>query len=239
MLIIPAIDLIDGRIVRLKQGEYNSKTIYYENPLDFIEQIKEYNFPRLHIVNLSNADTEKISEYGFIKNFKYNPEVIIQYGGGIRKSSELENLTDAGVNYFIIGSLFFSNSSEFKKMLSQYRPEQFIISADVLDKNVYIKGWKENSNINIDTAIRMGLELNTTTFLITDIKKDGMLQSPNFDLYKELIEKYPKINIIASGGVSSLEDLRILEDIGVYAVVVGKAIFENKISLKELKSFGN
>ncbi|MCK9279852.1 MAG: 1-(5-phosphoribosyl)-5-[(5-phosphoribosylamino)methylideneamino] imidazole-4-carboxamide isomerase [Melioribacteraceae bacterium] len=239
MLIIPAIDLIDGKIVRLKQGGYNSKTVYYDNPLDFIEQIKEYNFPRLHIVNLSNADTEKISEYGFINNYKYNPAIKIQYGGGIRNVFDLKNLSDAGANYFIIGSLFFSNIAEFKKMLSVYPSEQFIISADVSDKYVYIKGWKENSNINIDSAIRMGLELNTTTFLITDIKKDGMLQSPNFDLYKELKEKYPEIKIIASGGVSSLDDLRILEDIGVYAVVVGKAIFENKISLKELKSFGN
>lgn len=239
MLIIPAIDLIDGKIVRLKQGEYNSKTVYYENPLDFIEQLKKYNFSRLHLVNLSNADTEKISDYSFIKDYKYNTEIKIQYGGGIRKAFELEHLSNAGVDYFIVGSLFFSNNNEFKKMVSLYSPEQFIISADILDNNVYIRGWKENSNINIDDAIKMGIELNTYTFLITDIKKDGMLQSPNFDLYKELKEKYSQIKIIASGGVFSLNDLKILEDIGVYGVVVGKAIFENKISLKELKSFGN
>ncbi|KUO62407.1 hypothetical protein APF79_07810 [bacterium BRH_c32] len=239
MLIIPAIDLIDGKIVRLKQGEYNSKTVYFENPLDFIEQLKEYNFQRIHLVNLSNADTEKISDYSFLNDFIYDTELKIQYGGGIRNASELEHLSNAGVDYFIIGSLFFSNNNEFKNMVSLYNPERFIISADILDKNVYIRGWKENSNINIDDAIRMGLELKTNTFLITDINKDGMLQSPNFDLYKELKEKYPEIKIIASGGVSSLDDLEILEDIGVYGVVVGKAIFENKISLKELKSFGN
>ena len=239
MLIIPAIDLIDGKIVRLKQGEYNAKTIYYENPLDFIEQIKEYDFKRLHLVNLSNAETEKINDYSFVNDFKYNNEINIQYGGGIRKAFELEHLSNVGVDYFIIGSLFFSDNNEFKKMVSLYNPERLIISADIMEKNVYIRGWKENSNINIDDAIKMGVELKTNTFLITDIKRDGMLQSPNFDLYKELQEKYPRIKIIASGGVSSLDDLKILENIGVYGVVVGKAIFENKISLKELKSFGN
>ncbi|MDX9925411.1 MAG: 1-(5-phosphoribosyl)-5-[(5-phosphoribosylamino)methylideneamino] imidazole-4-carboxamide isomerase [Ignavibacteriaceae bacterium] len=239
MLIIPAIDLIDGKIVRLKQGEYDSKTVYYENPIDFIEQLKDYKFPRIHLVNLSNADMENISNYSFLNAFKYNNEIKIQYGGGIRKAFELELLSNAGVDYFIIGSLFFSDNNEFKKMVSLYNSEQFIISADIMDKNVYIRGWKENSNINIDDAIKMGVELKTNTFLITDIKRDGMLQSPNFDLYKELQEKYPGINIIASGGVSSLDDLKILEDIGVYGVVVGKAIFENKISLKELKNFDN
>ncbi len=239
MLIIPAIDLIDGKIVRLKQGEYNAKTIYYENPLDFIEQIKEYDFKRLHLVNLSNAETEKITDFSFVNDFKFNNDLEIQYGGGIRKAFELEHLSKAGVDYFIIGSLFFCDNNEFKKMVSLYNPERLIISADIMEKNVYIRGWKENSNINIDDAIKMGVELKTITFLITDIKRDGMLQSPNFDLYKELQEKYPGIKIIASGGVSSLDDLKILENIGVYGVVVGKAIFENKISLKELKSFGN
>jgi phosphoribosylformimino-5-aminoimidazole carboxamide ribotide isomerase len=234
MLIIPAIDIIDGKVVRLSKGEYSSVVNYDKSP---IEQAKIYNdlgFEWLHVVDLSGSKDGKINTIKIIEEIKYKTNLKLEFGGGIRSKQDVVSLNNIGVDGIIIGSLAVTSKDEFESIFSDVEPNKIIIAADVLDYQIRIKGWTENSNIHLFDHIEYCSKLGIRNFLCTDIAVDGMLTGPSYSLYKETIMKYPKIQLTASGGVSNLHDITQLSELPIRGVVVGKAIYENKINLEEL-----
>lgn len=239
MLIIPAIDIINNSVVRLSKGKYDNITDYKESPFDRAVIFAEHNFEWIHIIDLMGSKEGSINIGEIITEIKKQTKLKIEFGGGIRSSEDVLNVIDYGIDKVIIGSLAINNKKEFEKAIVKTGPNKIIIAADVLHENIQVKGWTENSGIRLNDHIKYCFELGITNFLITDIDKDGLLEGPNTSLYQKCISTFPQINIIASGGVSSLKDLNNLNEINCYAAVVGRAIYENKIDLKELARFGN
>ncbi|MEE9430382.1 MAG: 1-(5-phosphoribosyl)-5-[(5-phosphoribosylamino)methylideneamino]imidazole-4-carboxamide isomerase [Melioribacteraceae bacterium] len=234
MLIIPAIDIIDGEVVRLSKGKYDSKVSYDKTPL---EQAKIYNdlgFEWLHVVDLSGSRDGNINTLKIIEEIKNNTNLKLEFGGGIRSKQDVVSLNDIGVDGIIIGSMSITNHDEFESIFTDVETNKIIIATDVLDYEIRIKGWTENSNVHLYDHISYCSSLGIKNYLCTDIAVDGMLTGPNYDLYKSTIEKYPKIKLTASGGVSKIEDVIKLKELPVRGIVIGKAIYENKINLKEL-----
>lgn len=238
MLIIPAIDIIDGKVVRLTEGEFENRTEYSNSPLEQALLFKKNQFSKIHIVDLKASLSENISTMKTLKEIQLKTELKIEFGGGIRNLEIAKKIKGIGVDELIIGSLSILNKTELKQIANSVGSESIIIAADVINESIFIKGWTKDTGINIFDHIKYCNSLGIQKFLCTDIEKDGKLEKPNFELYKQLKDKFPKLYFIASGGVSSIEDLRELEKIGIPAVVVGKAIYENRISIEELKSFG-
>ncbi|MFH1196643.1 MAG: 1-(5-phosphoribosyl)-5-[(5-phosphoribosylamino)methylideneamino]imidazole-4-carboxamide isomerase [bacterium] len=239
MLIIPAIDILDGKVVRLFKGDFSTSKIYNDSVIEQAKIFSSFGFERIHIVDLSGSKDGRINTKELLTQIKNETGMQIQFGGGIRTGDDLGDLFAAGVDYVIVGSLPFVNKNEFESALQKYDSNKIIISADVLDEFIYIKGWQENSHIKIKQHIESCLGSGLTKFLITDINKDGSLTGSNIILYERLLSSFEKINIIASGGVSSIEELKQLEDTGCAAAIVGKSIYEGKIKLKELSEFGS
>lgn len=235
MKIIPAIDILDNKLVRLEKGDYNSSKIYSEDPVEAAKRFYNAGFNLLHIVDLSGSKTGKISVTEIIKRIKNETKLKIQFGGGIRSVADAKKLIDSGIDKLIIGSISVSDKNEFEKIVLNVGTQKIIAAVDVKDDFVMIKGWTVDSNIKINDHINYCLSFGLETFLCTDIKKDGMLTGPNINLYKKLYKDFSSIKIIASGGVSNLKDLQKLSELDLYGAVVGKAIYENKIDLKELK----
>jgi len=234
MLIIPAIDIIDGTVVRLSKGKYESKVNYNKTPL---EQAKIYNdlgFEWLHIVDLSGSKDGKINTVKILEEIRKNTNLKIEFGGGIRLKQDVTLLDNIGIDGIIIGSLSVTNKNEFESILDSINPNKIIVATDILNYEIRIKGWTENSKIHLYDHIKYCSRLGIENFLCTDIAVDGMLTGPNYGLYKASLEKYPKIKLTASGGVSNLQDVIKLIELPIRGVVIGKAIYENKINLKEL-----
>lgn len=237
MLIIPAIDILDGNVVRLQKGDFATAKSYFENPLDQIEIYDEYGFEWIHLVDLSGAKEGKITTFAILEEIKKRTKLKIQFGGGIRSIDDVLKLFSLGVNKVIIGSLPFVDRREFEKVLRNIPLEDIIIAADTFRGEVVEQGWKENTCLEISAYITECREYGLKNFLITDIDKDGMLEGPNLRLYKGLKEAFPEIFIFASGGIRGVSDLHKLDELNCDAVVIGKAIYENKIDLKELAKF--
>ncbi len=235
MKIIPAIDILDNKLVRLEKGDYNSAKVYSDNPLDMACTYSDLGFEWLHIVDLSGAKSGKLFIKELISRIKRETKIKIQVGGGIRNLNDAKMLIDKGVDRLVIGSISITDKEEFERIISEIGSEKIIVSVDVKDNSVMIKGWTLNSEIRLNDHIDYCLTKNVKAFLCTDIKKDGMLTGPNTDLYKNLVKEFPSAEFIASGGISSVQDLISLKELNLYAAVVGKAIYENKIDLKELK----
>ncbi len=234
MKIIPAIDIIDGKVVRLSKGKYESKVIYEKTPLEQAEIYNDLGFDWLHIVDLSGSKEGKINTIKILKEIKNKTNLKIEFGGGIRTKQDVITLNNIGVDGIIIGSLSITNKQEFESVFNNIEPNKIIIATDVLDYNIRIKGWTENTNVHLFNHIEYCTALGVPNFLCTDIAVDGMLTGPNFNLYKSTLEKFPEIKLTASGGVSNLNDIIKLQELPLRGVVVGKAIYENKIDLKEL-----
>jgi len=232
MKIIPAIDIKNSKCVRLYKGQMEKETIYFENPLDAAINFQKNGFSRLHIVDLDGAVKGSLENLNVLKNIKENTEFILQYGGGIRSYEKAKKILDLGINYIIIGTMAIKSPETLEKISSAY-PGQIIVSLDVNGENVAVSGWKEDSEVNVFDAIKNLIAIGIDTFLITDISKDGTLEGPNVELYKKINTLY-NINLIASGGVGSMKDLEKLKTIGIKNVIVGKALYEKKIDLKEL-----
>ena len=238
MLIIPAIDILDGKVVRLMKGDFSTAKSYSENPLDQAKVYDDYGFEQIHIVDLSGSKEGKISTIKIIEEIKHRTKLRIEFGGGIRSVDDASNLLAIGVDQIVIGSLPFVNRLEFERIVELVPPAKIIIAADTSRGEIVMKGWSENSALEISVYITQCKEYGLNNFLITDIAKDGMLEGPNFRLYQNLKEIFPDIYIIASGGISEMNDLIYLDELKCSAAIVGKAIYENKISLKELSEFG-
>lgn len=237
MLVIPAIDIIDNKVVRLSKGEFSSKKIYSENPLDLVKQFYDAGFKRIHIVDLEASKTGSFTCLNLLKKIKNQFEIKIQFGGGIRKLDDLKLLDDIGIDYFILGSITVKDEAIVVSMIDLYDKSKFIFASDVFNNIIKVSGWTESTDISIYDYIKKWQNKNINNFLCTDIGKDGMLQGPSFDLYKDLLERFSNLNLIASGGISSLSDLVELDKFGIEFTVVGKAFYEEKISIEELGQF--
>lgn len=237
MLVIPAIDIIDNKVVRLSKGEFNSKIIYSENPLELVRHFKEAGFKRIHVVDLEASKTGSFTCLDLLSKIKEKYEIKIEFGGGVRNTEDVKSLIEVGVDYIILGSVTVKSETEVMSFINSFDQTKFIFAADVLDKKIKVSGWTESIDITVDEYIEKWQNEKINTFLCTDISKDGMLQGPSFNLYKELMNKFPCVDLIASGGISQYDDLVKLKNLGIKYGVVGKAFYENKITLEELAQF--
>jgi phosphoribosylformimino-5-aminoimidazole carboxamide ribotide isomerase len=234
MKIIPALDILDNKLVRLEKGKFQSFKVYSDNPLEVAKTFAESGFEWIHIVDLSGSKSGEISTIDLLDKIKNHTRLKIQFGGGIRSLEDAKQLMNY-VDGIIIGSLSVTDKNEFEKIISEIGEQKIICAVDVKDEKVMIKGWTVDSELTLQNHIDYCSSVGIKNFLVTDIQRDGMLTGPNINLYGKLIKNYPSLNFIASGGISSYDDLIHLKKINTYAVVVGKAIYEKKISLKELK----
>jgi len=237
MLVIPAIDIIDNKVVRLSKGEFNSKKIYSENPLELVHDFKEAGFERIHIVDLEASITGSFTCLDLLSKIKEKFEIKIEFGGGVRSDEDVKRLFQVGVDYIILGSMTVKSETEVMSFINSFDKSKFIFAADVLDNKIKVSGWTESTDITIDEYIEKWQNERINAILCTDISKDGMLQGPSFNLYKELMNKFPGVDLIASGGISQFNDLVKLKNLGLTYAVVGKAFYENKITLEELAQF--
>ena len=238
MLIIPAIDIIDGKLVRLTEGNFDEATSYSNSPLEQAKIFADNSFEWLHVVDLKGSLANEISVLPILEDIKNKTDLKIEFGGGIRSLKSAKELIRIGIDRLIIGSLSILDKKKFEEIVSEVGSDSIIIATDVINESVFIKGWTETSGVNLFDHIEYCKTLGINKFLCTDITKDGKLENPNFDLYKKLKERKAGINIIASGGVSSTDDIEKLKMLDLYGAVVGKAIYENRISIEELKNIG-
>lgn len=234
MRIIPAIDIIDGKCVRLAQGDYAQKKIYNENPLEVASSFAEAGLKSLHLVDLDGAKAGKVINWRVIESITSNTDLIVDFGGGIKTDDELTRLFDAGVQQVNLGSIAVKKPDLVEAWINKYGAQKIILSADVKNELVAISGWLEDSTMNITGFISDYLKKGIEYVTCTDISTDGMLGGPNIALYSKLLKTFPGIRLIASGGVSGLKDLDELKKINVDGVIVGKAIYEGRITLEEL-----
>lgn len=237
MTIIPAIDIIDGKCVRLTQGDYAQKTIYNENPVEVAKSFEDAGLKRLHLVDLDGAKAGKVTNWKVLENIAAVTNLVIDFGGGIKQKEDVELVLNSGARYATIGSLAVKSEAVFSEWIEAYDPERFLLGADVKNEKITIGGWLETTDIDVFDFIRKYTAKGINNIFCTDVNKDGLLQGPSVELYKKIIAQFPAINFIASGGVSSLDDLKSLQNVGCNGAIVGKAIYEGRISLEELKAF--
>jgi phosphoribosylformimino-5-aminoimidazole carboxamide ribotide isomerase len=234
MEIIPAIDIIDGKCVRLKQGDYGQKTIYNENPAEVARQFEAAGITRLHLVDLDGAKAGKVTNWKTLEAVTLATKLVVDFGGGIQSAADVQIILDNGARYAAVGSVAVKNEPLFSEWLQEFGPDVFLLGADVRNEQLAVKGWTETTTLNIFDFIENMLQKGVTRFFCTDIGKDGMLEGPSIDLYQRLLARFPGMHLIASGGVSSLEDVRLLRQTGCSGAIIGKAIYEGRIRLEEL-----
>jgi phosphoribosylformimino-5-aminoimidazole carboxamide ribotide isomerase len=237
MRIIPAIDIIDGKCVRLTQGDYGLKKIYNENPLEVALSFEAAGLKFLHLVDLDGAKAGKVTNWKVIQDLTSKTNLKIDFGGGIKTEQEVKELFDSGISQVNLGSIAVKNQKMVEGWISKFGPDKIILSADVKNEMIAISGWTENASKNIENFLLDYEKKGIRYVTCTDISTDGMLAGPNVVLYKKLVTLFPFLNIIASGGVSSIQDLNELRAVKVEGVIVGKAIYEGRVSLEELKNF--
>lgn len=235
--IIPAIDIIDGKCVRLSQGDYATKKVYNEDPLEVAKEFEAHGLHRLHVVDLDGAASHHVVNYNVLDKIASRTSMIIDFGGGIKSDQDIVIAFDNGAQMVTIGSVAVKEPALMKRWIEMFGSEKLILGADVKDEKISINGWKEDSEIELMPFLDDYSQKGIRKVLCTDISKDGMLNGPAVDLYKKIIEKFPDMHLIASGGVGCIEDIEKLEEANIPAVVFGKAIYEGKISLKELSRF--
>lgn len=234
MEIIPAIDIIEGKCVRLTEGDYSSKTEYAYSPLEMAKQYEDLGFKRVHLVDLDGAKAGSVINWKIVEEVSTETKLSIDFGGGVKTTAEVQRILDLGVSYVTVGSIAAKQPNEFRGWLETFGAEKFFLGADVRDQKIMTAGWLERTDIDLSEFIEQYMKMGVNHFFCTDISKDGQLMGPATDLYKQLIESFPAINLVASGGVSSLSDLNELKEIGCSGAIVGKAIYEGKIALQDL-----
>jgi phosphoribosylformimino-5-aminoimidazole carboxamide ribotide isomerase len=237
MQIIPAIDIIEGKCVRLTEGDYSQKKIYNENPLEVAKQFEDAGLQRLHLVDLDGAKAGAVKNWKVLETIAGKTSLIIDFGGGIKKEEDVRIVFDSGAAFATVGSIAVKNETEFVKWLLIFGAEKFLLGADVKEEKIAINGWMEKTDVWIYDFMEKYIAHGVQQVFCTDVSKDGKLEGPSIELYKNIISKFPGLYFIASGGVSSMKDLEELQTIGCKAAIVGKAIYENKISISDLKNF--
>ena len=233
--IIPAIDLIDGKCVRLTKGDYSQKKQYDASPLDMALRYQDIGIHRLHLVDLDGAKSSSPRNLHVLEEIATRTSLDIEWGGGIKSDEALRNAFNAGAHHLIIGSVAVSRPEQFARWLDQYGGDRLILGADVNDGRVAINGWMDQSEQTIESLIDRFRPYGLREVICTDIAKDGMLQGPSFDLYARLQAAYPELDIIVSGGISAMDDIYRLNEMNLRHVIVGKAIYEGRISLEEIR----
>ncbi len=235
--IIPAIDILDGKCVRLSKGEYASKKIYSEKPLEVAKTFEDHGLKRLHVVDLDGAKSNHIVNFHTLYEIASNTSLTIDFGGGIKGDADLHIAFDNGASMVTLGSIAVRNPETLLEWIRYYGADRIILGADVKNQKIAINGWEEESEVELNAFLKHYTENGIRQVLCTDINRDGLLQGPSIELYQKILEEFPGLYLMASGGVSSLDDIYQLEQSKVSAVVLGKAIYERKISLKELEQF--
>lgn len=235
--IIPAIDLIEGKCVRLTQGDYAQKTIYNESPLEVAKQFEDIGMKRLHLVDLDGAKKGEVVNLKVLEAIASKTKLTIDFGGGIKKDSSIQCVFDAGAAMAAIGSVAVKQPELFYSWISKYGPEKLFLGADVNEEMIAVSGWLEKTTIPVLNFIEQNIEKGIQHIFCTDISKDGLLQGPSVDLYKKISKTFPGIQLTASGGVSEWSDVEELERIGCSGVIIGKAIYEQRISFETLKNY--
>lgn len=235
--LIPAIDIIDGKCVRLTKGDYDQKTVYNDDPVSVAKHFEELGAKRLHMVDLDGARSKHVVNIEVLRAVKEKTKLIVDFGGGIKTEEDIEKVLNGGADMVTIGSIAVTEPELFNTWLSRYGAERIILGADAKNSMISINGWKEERGEQLQDFLARYIAMGVKNVLCTDISKDGMLQGPAIDLYRGIIEAHPSMHLIASGGVSCMEDIKKLEEAGIPAVVFGKAIYEGRINMTEL--FGN
>jgi phosphoribosylformimino-5-aminoimidazole carboxamide ribotide isomerase len=235
--IIPAIDIIGGKCVRLTRGDYTRKKIYNEDPVEVALQFQDAGITRLHLVDLDGAKNAEVKNWKVLEKIASKTKLSIDFSGGLSSDKSVEIAFNSGASYAAVGSVAVKDEFTLTKWIMTYGAQKFIIGADVRDEKVFVRGWTEITNFSVFELIEKYRLKGVKKFFCTDINKDGMLQGPAIFLYKKIINMFPAIDLIASGGVSSLTDITELRETGCEGVIIGKALYENKINLQELKRF--
>jgi phosphoribosylformimino-5-aminoimidazole carboxamide ribotide isomerase len=233
--IIPAIDLIDGKCVRLSQGDFTQKKIYNENPLEVAKEFEQFGIKRLHLVDLDGAKNGKVTNLHVLEKIAQNTNLTIDFGGGIKSDEDIQGVFDAGASLAAIGSVAVKESEKFFVWLDKYGSDKILLGADVRDKKLAINGWQTDTELEIIPFLKDYFNKGVTQAFCTDISKDGVLEGTSNELYSEILGHLPKLKLIASGGVSKIEDVYELEKVGCSGVIIGKAIYEGRINLEELR----
>ncbi len=232
--LIPAIDIIDGKCVRLTKGDYDCKTVYHDNPVEVAKHFEELGFKRLHLVDLDGARNKHIVNEKVLRDITQETSLTVDFGGGIKSNDDIRKAFDNGAAMVTVGSVAVTHPKWFFEWLREYGSNRMILGADVRHGMISINGWKEDSAEPLIPFLKKFIVKGVKNVLCTEISKDGMLNGPALPLYQEIIKTYPSMNLIASGGVSGVEDIQALEEAGIPAVVFGKAIYEGKIHLETL-----
>ena len=237
--LIHAIDIIEGQCVRLTKGDYDQKTVYRDSPAEVAKEFEEIGFKRLHVVDLDGAKSKHIVNSEVLRRITTDTQLIVDFGGGIKTDEDIEKAFTAGASMVTIGSIAVTNPDLFMGWLEKYGAERIILGADVRHGKVSINGWKEDSSEDLLPFLKKYVDAGVKNVLCTEISKDGTLTGPAIELYQSMMTAYPELHLIASGGVSSIDDIKALEAAGIPAVVFGKAIYEGKINLNELWDWQN
>lgn len=237
MEIIPAIDIIGGKCVRLTQGDYSQKKVYGDNPLEMAQQFESAGIKRLHLVDLDGARTKKIVNQHVLESISRNTSLKIDFGGGVQSDIDIQLAFDSGASQVTGGSIAVKNPALFLSWIKKHGSEKIILGADAKNRKIAIGGWEETTTADVISFIKDWSAKGIRYIICTDVAKDGLLQGPSIDLYKDILQEVPEVQLIASGGVSSMKDLEELEKCGVYGTIVGKAFYEGRIGLKDLASF--
>ncbi|MDH7461242.1 1-(5-phosphoribosyl)-5-[(5-phosphoribosylamino)methylideneamino]imidazole-4-carboxamide isomerase [Chitinophagaceae bacterium 26-R-25] len=235
MEIIPAIDIIDGKCVRLTQGDYEQKKIYNEHPLEVAKEFEDAGLQRLHLVDLDGAKAGAVKNWKVLETIASKTSLTIDFGGGIKKEEDVKVVFDSGAALATVGSIAVKDEKTFVQWLKKFGAEKFLLGADVKDEKIAVGGWLETTDVWIYDFIEKYINHGVQQIFCTDVSKDGKLEGPSIDLYKNIIAKFPSLHFIASGGVSNIDDVHELREIGCSGAIIGKAIYEGRIAINDLK----
>ncbi len=237
--LIPAIDVIGGKCVRLAQGKYESKKVYADDPLDVAKAFEAHGIRRLHVVDLDGAASHHIVNYRTLERLATHTSLVIDFGGGVKSDDDLRIAFECGAQLVTGGSIAVKEPDVFCHWLQTYGPERIILGADVKEGRIAVNGWQEESACELFSFLGDYLSRGVTQAICTDVGRDGMLQGPSVDLYREILRQHPALYLVASGGVGSLHDVEALEAAGIPAVIIGKAYYEGRITLEEMEKSMN
>lgn len=235
MKIIPAIDIIDGKCVRLSQGDYAQKTVYNEDPLEVAKEFEDHGIRYLHLVDLDGAKSSKVVNWNVLERIATKTNLHIDFGGGVKSDEDIRGVFNAGAKQVTAGSIAVKSPETVERWINEFGGERIILGADVRNRKIAINGWLEESELEISTFLDRYLKMGIHTSICTDISKDGMLQGASTELYVDLLKQFSDLQLIASGGVTSIQEIIELQQKGLHGAIVGKAIYEGRIKLKELE----
>ncbi len=235
--LIPAIDLIDGKCVRLVKGDFNLKTVYHDDPVDVAKRFEDTGFRRLHIVDLEGAGQGRLMHLKIMEKIAVATGLVTDFGGGVKTYDDVRSIFNAGASMVCIGSMAVKNEEEFDNILKEFGGDRVMLAADARDEKLVISGWKEDAGISLFDFIGKMEKKGISSVLCTDVDRDGMLSGSSVKLYKEILDRFPGLFLVASGGIGSVSDIEALDEAGVPAVVFGKAWYDGKIGAADIKRF--